>query len=289
VTDRFNFYDLYGYVLPGLTLLAVLWVPFGITTRQLPLDTASALATLAFSYVIGVLLHGLASEWIPGRWRSGPGLPVRQPSDLLLDENDGTFLPEVKAALRTKILKRFAVDLSSNPHARHREEAFLSCRAHLVQAKASAYAEQYQGMYALHRGVLVAFFLGLPWQLSWAAARAAALRNGDLKWLPLPISFVIAVALYGWYRALLDEYHDHWDSAMALSLASPLLLLSLAGAGIGAQSAMTFPGCLVAGGAGCIGAFMLPRLLNGFRRYATLFTGAVYRDFLRHEERENEA
>lgn len=34
--ERFNFYDIYGYLLPGATLVGLLWLPFGIITGTWP-------------------------------------------------------------------------------------------------------------------------------------------------------------------------------------------------------------------------------------------------------------
>lgn len=36
MTERFNFHDLYGDVIPGLTLGGLLWVPFGLDARAWP-------------------------------------------------------------------------------------------------------------------------------------------------------------------------------------------------------------------------------------------------------------
>src|SRR6266436_1414038 len=51
-----------------------------------------------------------------------------------------------------------------------RNNAFLFARQILIQGKAVSYAEQFQGMYALTRGLVSVFALGSAYWLGWAAA-----------------------------------------------------------------------------------------------------------------------
>jgi hypothetical protein len=59
--DRFNFYDVYGYLLPGLALVALLGLPGVMIAGNLPSsELVSALAAVAAAYVIGQLAHAFA-------------------------------------------------------------------------------------------------------------------------------------------------------------------------------------------------------------------------------------
>src|SRR5207245_9415145 len=55
-----------------------------------------------------------------------------------------------------------------NDNVRH--NAFLVARQILIQGKAVSYAEQFQGMYALTRGLVSVFALAFAYWLGWAAA-----------------------------------------------------------------------------------------------------------------------
>jgi len=60
--DRFNFYDIYGYLLPGTLLLGIFWFPFGLGTGSLPAkEVSTTLLLLALGYIAGHLLQTLAS------------------------------------------------------------------------------------------------------------------------------------------------------------------------------------------------------------------------------------
>lgn len=52
--ERFNFYDVYGYLLPGLVLTALLGLPFWIAGRLTPpAQFASAALAIVIGYVLG--------------------------------------------------------------------------------------------------------------------------------------------------------------------------------------------------------------------------------------------
>src|SRR4051794_30126801 len=64
--ERLNFYDVYGYLLPGSFLLFLLWLPFGIVTGAWPPgEVTSALIAVVIAYITGHLLQGLIREVLP--------------------------------------------------------------------------------------------------------------------------------------------------------------------------------------------------------------------------------
>ena len=59
--NKFNFYDIYGYLLPGLVLLTLLWLPYGLITGQWPGggQLVTTLLGIPLAYVAGHLLRSL--------------------------------------------------------------------------------------------------------------------------------------------------------------------------------------------------------------------------------------
>ncbi|MDX6500206.1 MAG: hypothetical protein QOG23_3466 [Blastocatellia bacterium] len=175
--QNFNFYDVYGYFLPGFTLLLMFWLPFGITTRSWPVAAlASAVFAVAVAYIAGHILQIFASHVFP------PKLKGRYPSDLVLNQNDQTFTDLFKGPLKNRIKLICGLDVDHGPEdqdldekeeelrSRVRGDAFFVCRSLLSQAKSMTYAEQSQGMYALMVGLALAFGLGSLYQLGWSSS-----------------------------------------------------------------------------------------------------------------------
>ena len=47
MVEKFNFYDIYGYLLPGLVLIGLFWLPFGLILNLWPkAELSSALLVL---------------------------------------------------------------------------------------------------------------------------------------------------------------------------------------------------------------------------------------------------
>lgn len=177
MTERFNFYDIYGYLLPGVLLLVLLWLPFGLLFSQWPpVGWASAILALGLAYLVGHLLHALSEAAFPSKFKHGN--QKWHPSYLLIDRNGETALSSryrlgnLKYRLAAQIEHQFGVRIDvDGPPAKdlnaRRSEAFFKCRTLLLHKKALAYAEQQQGMYALLRGtaagcvIACALYLGL--------------------------------------------------------------------------------------------------------------------------------
>lgn len=168
MSERFNFYDIYGYLLPGGLVLALLWLPFGLLLGQWPpADWGSAVLALGLAYIAGHLIHALSEAAFPSKFKDKEG-KKRQPSDLLVD-NKGEevlhsryHLGDMKYHLAEQIDHLFKIKIDvdapwTKELAVRRSVAFFKCRSFLVEKKAAAYAEQQQGMYALMRGVGAAF------------------------------------------------------------------------------------------------------------------------------------
>ena len=72
--ERFNFYDVYGYLLPGLALLGLVWLPFLILKHKWPEnELLSAVVVLAIGYVVGHVLQNVATTAFPSTFSDAPG------------------------------------------------------------------------------------------------------------------------------------------------------------------------------------------------------------------------
>ena len=96
---QFNFYDIYGYLLPGMLLFALLWLPTGILTQSWPdQDLSKALFLAVLTYITGHILQTIASSVVPSTVLDR----VKQrrfPSELLLDKSNAKFVMISKRGL----------------------------------------------------------------------------------------------------------------------------------------------------------------------------------------------
>jgi hypothetical protein len=174
VIEKFNFYDVYGYFVPGAAFLAVFWIPFGLVKHTWPSSTwAEAIVAAVLAYIVGHLLQSVATNAIP----SGTD---RYPSEIYLDHDDKELPEKSKKQIEQFIKEQFKLELQVDKKGDDeidavRHNAFLLARQVLIQGKAASYAEQSQGMYALTRGLVSVFALSFTYWLGWAAA--AVLRS----------------------------------------------------------------------------------------------------------------
>ena len=169
--EKFNFYDVYGYLVPGATFIAILWVPFGVVKHSWPTSTwSSAIIAVVLAYLVGHLIQSLATNALPSSGRGG-----RFPSETYLDATD-TELPEVcKRQIQELMKEHFGLELEVEKVGEEaldkvRRNGFLLARQILIQGKAVSYAEQFQGMYAMTRGLVLVFALGFTYWLGFGAA-----------------------------------------------------------------------------------------------------------------------
>jgi hypothetical protein len=169
VIDKFNFYDLYGYFVPGAAFIAILWLPFGLVRHKWPSSTwTEAIVAAVLAYFVGHLLQSIATNAIPS------GID-RYPSERYLDHDDKELPEKSKTQIEQFIKEQFKLELQVDKKGDDeidavRHNAFLLARQVLIQGKAASYAEQSQGMYALTRGLVSVFALSFTYWLGWAAA-----------------------------------------------------------------------------------------------------------------------
>jgi hypothetical protein len=168
--DRFNFYDLYGYLIPGIVLAIIGWLPFGILYHWVPPAELGSLAAVAVvAYLLGYFLQAMATNAVPSS-----GKRSLYPSVRILNASDSTLSSALKShiASRVHILTNLQVHADKDafsmddPIARVRQDAFFVCRP--IANKAGSYSEQFQGLYAMMRGISVAAAFGAFYMLGWS-------------------------------------------------------------------------------------------------------------------------
>jgi hypothetical protein len=201
------------------------------------------------------------------------------PSDDMLDEDDNTFSNDVKDRIRTKILEWYKLDVSER---KNRGAAFAMCRNELLQKGRISYAEQFQGMYALMRGLGAACFLSSANVFGWAIG-AAVSQDLILNYV-LGVTFIatLAFALLSlkveWTRET-EKGGSRWPGSRYVGL-----MVVLWGVGITAalrnQGKMAEP---------MWGAFLLLTVIlagvgiicvGTYKSFSLNFARAVYNDFL---------
>jgi hypothetical protein len=164
VIERFNFYDVYGYLLPGAALCALVWLPLGVLAGAWPTaDWTSAVAAVVVSYFVGFVVQALAGELVPSRFRYGTELKL--PSDDALADTSKLISKSVRAGITADLLAKFGINSRNETE---RRDAFFVCRAALIQRKTASYAEQFQALYALTRGLIVSSGLAFGYYVGWA-------------------------------------------------------------------------------------------------------------------------
>lgn len=167
--ERFNFYDIYGYMLPGTLLFGLLWMPFGLSYGLPTNELSTTLLLLALAYVAGHVVQSVASMVVPSKAPDKTG-ELRPRSNVLLDADDTRFSPEFKKDLGEKVKQAFHVEVLGDDEKQRssRNAAFFQARAYLIRAKCANYVEQFEGLYAMMRGLGCAFYVGTAYLAGWA-------------------------------------------------------------------------------------------------------------------------
>lgn len=293
MTIKFNFYDIYGFALPGFLLLAVLWLPFGLIDNRWPdAEFSSALVGVIFAYFVGHVLQTVAHHALPSSLPNG-----RHPSSVLLDMRDGTFTNRTKERLAERIFTVFGLDVSLNLSAeatdeerkevdRARNDAFFLCRSALIKSKTVFYAEQFEGLYALMRGLSAAFAVAVAYYLGWAC-------SGLLQFIKTFLAFMLpAFASWNWSRLVIlvgiivaigasigFRRNPRGKKAKTVMVVFLLLAAFATGYYLGLSRLGTSEhrGQLIAAAVFCF--FASERCHAGYKTFAQEFAKAVYRDF----------
>jgi hypothetical protein len=232
--QNLNFYDVYGYLLPGLTFLLLIWLPKAVIRPHVPSgEWSSAIVAVAVAYIAGHILQMMAQGALPSDVKGHLGRR-RVPSDWILDANNKTFSPEFKARLWKRIIESFEIDVdittlpsdfdeeSLDDISKKRQDAFMLCRSALVRGKSVFYGEQLEGMYALMRGLTAAFGIGAIYHLGWTAAVWSNLVRD--KWIAISFMVVFIVIVFVSLSRSKQE-----PNAFALVIVTLLVAVALSG------------------------------------------------------------
>jgi uncharacterized membrane protein YfcA len=289
VIKQFNFFDIYGDLLPGILLVGLLWVPFGVLTNSWPdQDLSRALFLGVLAYIAGHLIQTVALSVVPSKV-TDKAKHQRSPSDLLLDGSDKKFAEELKEKLAAQVTKLFGIDLEitkdgdgENDISRKRQDAFFQARTYLIVKNAARYAEQFEGLYAMMRGLGCSFFAGGLYLAGWALSfHRDCLRLSD--WMPVVLWIAIASSLIFASVAYFDEPArkkvDHflaWSIVVVLFSAGFLAGLWRSQAAGSSVPAYAEP---ILWGSGLLAWIAAARCFSAYKAFALDFARTIWRDF----------
>lgn len=165
--ERFNFYDIYAYLLPGLTVLGLAWLPYFVLGGTLPkAGLAEGFVVVVVAYAAGHVLQTFAKELWSSKV-SWTGTKREYPTRALLEDQDNVLSAEMKARLKEHIAKHFKIDFAQQGA---HEDAWRLCRTALKSRKGASYVEQFHGMYNFLKGAATAFAYATPYYAGWAAS-----------------------------------------------------------------------------------------------------------------------
>lgn len=273
--ERFNFYDVYGYFLPGTATLAFVLAPAAISRPSwLPLDASTLLLGVPIAYLVGHLVQQVGVTTFRTEARDEQG-ERRYFSDMFLDDGDHGL----SEALRAKIVKYFQDEMDmeiSGPIAGHsseraltRRDAFLLCRRMLIDQGRAGYVEQYQGMYTLMLGVATAGWIGASMNAGWLVG----LLTKDI--IPAWTALLGAGGATLTIATLLFAKQD-WRIALWLLLGALAAIGFLLGFRAPEKPLALLLTLL---GISLLGVFVARRCYASFRYFQRQFAAGVYRDF----------
>jgi hypothetical protein len=265
--QRFNFYDLYGYFLPGSALIFFLWLPYGITERFIPeVKTSDALAAVVAAYLLGVILHSVSSSIVSSKTMSG-----RFPSDAVVDDTSTEIDADTRKLLAKRIQDRFKLDVQDRAT---RNTAFLRCRTALIHAKQSEYAQQMEGMYALMRGVSCAAAAGAFYIAGWIVKGMT-----ESYLLDFIVDGFVLLMLLGAILAFWNRPADDPDTSRSLA-AALAMIAALAGYAVAARVDPKEPRWGELLFAALLLTMIALRAHAAYRKFTIYFARTVYLDFL---------
>lgn len=201
--ERFNFYDVYGYLIPGVVLLLCVGLPSLLSGTKVELNEWTALIVgVVVAYLAGHLIQTMAATAMPSS-RDPGRRPWQYYSATILNPESSGLSAKTKDRLQESIQSWFGLDLSIGKPSDEttgavRQDAFLLARR--VVNAASNYSEQFEGIYVMMRGITVALWLGIAFTLGWAFASRLPDRN-----IMLPLLFGSIAALLA--RSI-EQFYD---------------------------------------------------------------------------------
>ncbi len=275
--ERFNLYDVYGYLIPGLVALGCGFLPFFLVKSQLPqVELTSALAAVLVGYVVGHLLQALALTVVPSKFARS-----RYPSDIFLDANDQTFSLVVKTQIREQVKKHLGIELKEDDTPQLRKDTFSLCRRILLQKKITSYSEHFEGLYAMNRGLLAAFIVSSSYHFGWSTKTLTAdLTFLDSGWVLCVTRILAILAVLFLVLSNIRRFASRQRLFVTLATISILVIVFYCGHVLAfsrvADELMRMRLFYIAAAEISIA----PIYYFGYRRFAEDFAKVVYSDFL---------
>jgi len=288
VIKQFNFYDIYGYLLPGMLLLGVLWAPVGLITHLPPSkDLSDTVLVAALAYIAGHLVRVVSASVVPSTIIDSR-LQRRVMSDYLLDKSntDAKWAPNFKVCLQRQVQELFNISLEldkdgdgANEISKNRNTAFFQARSYLIAKDSAAYVEQFEGMYSMMRGLGCCFYVGAVYFAGWWISFYS--KNDWVVW------GMAAVTLLGVVGTLWFSLRPKLTTPRQKLAAIWMWLLSFYGVGfwMGVGSANHFKHSpnpnvrLLLVGAAVMMVIAAIKCFSAYREFARVFAETVWRDF----------
>ena len=286
---QFNFFDIYGNLLPGMLLFGLIWVPFGVLTNTWPdQDLSKALFLGVLAYIAGHLIQTIALSVVPSKVKDKAKNP-RFPSDLLLDKSDKKFAAELKDRIAAQVLKLFGLDLEVNADgdgendiSKKRQAAFFQARTFLIAKNAASYGEQFEGLYAMMRGLGFSFLAGTLYFAGWGLSfHRDCFRL--LTWMPIVLWISFVAGLIAALVAFFDEpARKKADRFLAWSFMAVLVCSGfLAGVWRSPVATVNIPAYAepILWACGLLSWIGAARCFSAYRSFAQSFAETIWRDF----------
>jgi hypothetical protein len=245
VIERFNFYDLYGYLVPGFALLGMLWLPlWWLAGRKIPGAWFAAVVAILLAYIAGHIVARFGQATLRYLVYNATSRRLQQvvPSNLLLSDEDDLLPPESRALLREGV---------------------------------SSYAEQFEGMYTMMRGLAAVSVVAAPYYAGWALADSAIVTAKFVDAVPygafLALLAIAVLTLFDRPRVIVL-----WSLWLVAVLSFPVGLYLGAVCVTSALPPDAISLLWVLSGAA---AYFAARFYQGYRYFAGQFATTVYRDF----------
>lgn len=153
ILEQLNFYDIFGYLMPGAVVTGCALLLIGAAFPDAPADlgaasTAELLGLVFLAYLIGLVVQA-GARYVEqainhAKWKGWP-------SDAFLRPDDNRFTPEFKDGLKKVLADRYNL-----PEAAFAKEAFAICYSFVIQKGIRRRVETFLGLSGLSRGMIVA-------------------------------------------------------------------------------------------------------------------------------------
>ena len=238
----------------------------------------------ALAYIAGHILQTIANSVVPSTVQDDAE-QSRFPSDLFLDKSNSKFTKDVKDKLSKQVEELFGLGLEvtrdgdgKNDVSKNRQTAFFQARAYLIVKKAANYVEQFEGLYAMMRGLGCSFLVGAVYLAGWGLA-----FHRDHAYLSIVPAALFVIGITG---ALVSAWIAlSWMKA-AFWLAPCLLLVLLCSGfwvSVGQPRELwshlpPYSECVVWGSV-FFALIAAARCFSAYKAFAEMFAVTVWRDF----------